>query len=181
MRAHQTKIALAALAQEQLGAFEGHRQALDALLTAFVRESETAMAAREDRQNPDAIGGGHRAGPGSAAVRDAHRVYPIVQGAQKLLRQLMEMQDAARAYLVTADDRQLAALDARFEESAKASAILLKRLKRGVATPSQPMVDAVVQVFADRGAGLRGRRLIPTHRAALAANRDAQAETLKER
>jgi hypothetical protein len=47
--AHQTKVEQAVQAQQQLRAFERHLQSLDALLTAFVRESETAMAAREDR------------------------------------------------------------------------------------------------------------------------------------
>jgi hypothetical protein len=73
-------------------------------------------------------------------------------------------------------------LEARVRQSAKAAAALLKRLeRRAVATSSQPAVDALVQGFSQLEAlVLTEHGLFATHRAALAANLNAQAQTLKD-
>jgi hypothetical protein len=174
--AHQTKVEQTAQAQQQLHAFERQQQALDALLTTFVRESETAMAAREDRSKTLT-----QSGEATVEVLEAllsetlTESYPIVQGAYKLMRYLIQMQDAARAYIATEDDGKLAALEARFQQSAKAAAALLKRLLRRVtATSSQLAVDALVQGFSQLEAlVVADHGLFATHRAALAANLNA--------
>ncbi len=181
--AHQTKITQAGVAEQRLRDFEAHRQQLDALLTAFISESEGAMAAREDRAKTLT-----QSGEATVEVLEGllsetlTESYPIVQGAYKLIRYLIQMQDTARAYVGTGNAVQLAALEERFQQNTKASASLLRKLKsRAIASPSRQTVDAVAQGFAQLGAMvLTGNGLFAAHRASLEANINAKAETLQE-
>ena len=183
LAAHQTKVVQAAMAEQQLRRFEVHRKGLESLLTTFIYESEAMMAVKEDRgktltQSSEATAESLQ----EVLAETLTESYPIVRGAYKLMRYLIQMQDTARAYIMTDEPAQLATLEGDFQKSLKTATMLLKhltnRLQNHGATQT---ITAVQQSVAQLQAlVLAENGLFATHRAALTANLNAEARTLKD-
>jgi len=183
LASHQTKVAKEMMAVQGLRDFETQRQELDALLTHFASDSEGTMAEREDR-------GKTLMQSGSATVELLDQLlsdtltqsYPIVQGTYKLMRYLMQMQDIARAYVTTQNTEQLATVEERFQKSFKVSDSLIKKLMRRVNDDQHTQaVENINQGFVQLHTLALGEHgLFPVYKESLAANIDAEAQTLKE-
>jgi len=126
--AHQAKIA-----QETagIGPFENQSRQLDSQLNTFAIRANTAVNEKEDR-------GKTMVQSGEATVEDLDNLiqeifgqdYPLVQGAVKLQRYLMQLQDISRAYITAYNLEKLQTIELKFASTFKKINTRLKRLKR---------------------------------------------------
>jgi hypothetical protein len=176
---HSTQVAQKAVARQRLHDVETQRRELDTLLATFATESESIMSEKEDLGKIAMQTGNTTVEALGQLLSDTlTQAYPIVQGAYKLMRYLMQMQDTARAYATTQNTEQLATLADGFQKSVKAFDASLKKLMRRVNTEQhKQLVEHIAQGFAQlQTVVMADNGLFSVYRASLDANAAAEAQ-----
>lgn|GEM_PF-1321576 len=127
--AHSSEKVAAARMRELTEQFSVERRAFDALLTAMAGETETKMVEAEDKAKIDVqTGAATVAGLGNLISETLTETFPLLQGVNKLTRDVVKLEEATTSYLAATQPEDLGPIEKRAQAIFKTSAAATKRI-----------------------------------------------------
>jgi hypothetical protein len=121
--------AATAKSQGLIEQFNTQRRAFDALLTAVGGEAETKMVEAEDRAKIEVqTGAATVEGLGNLISETLTETYPLLQGVNKLMRDVVKLEEATTSYVGTDVPDDLGAIAKRVQAIFKTSTAATKRV-----------------------------------------------------
>jgi methyl-accepting chemotaxis protein len=129
LAAHAREKALTTKIQGLTDRFGVDRRAFDATLAAVAGEAEVKMVEAEDRAKIEVqTGAATVEGLGNLISETLTETYPLLQGVNKLMRDVVKLEEATTSYLATMQPDDLGAIAKRVETLFKTSAAAIKRI-----------------------------------------------------
>ena len=129
LAAHSREKASTARTQGLMEQFTAERRAFDALLTTVAGETEVKMVEAEDRAKIEVqTGAATVEGLGNLISETLTETYPLLQGVNKLLRDVVKLEEATTSYLATVQPDDLGAIAKRAQAIFKTSTAATKRI-----------------------------------------------------
>src|SRR5262249_23064950 len=127
--AYQKEMAAAALVKQRYEVFETERRNIDAVLTSVVSRAEGKMIEGEDEAKVKVqTGNATVAWLGDLFSDTLTETYPMLQGAYKLMRDVIRSEELAKTYINVRSAAELPAIEQDAQKVLKASATTARKL-----------------------------------------------------